>query len=75
MSEHTIFPAGRGLCFGGVGRADQRNPGRQDRTQIYSETREELKFRSGSILKPSLRYDYPLIPLNRASRPIKDEER
>ena len=27
------------------------------------------------ILKPSLRYDYPLIPLNRASRPIRDEER
>jgi len=27
------------------------------------------------VLKPSLRYDYPLIPPNRASRPIRDEER
>jgi hypothetical protein len=30
---------------------------------------------SGARVKPSLRYDYPLIPSNRASRPIRDEER
>ena len=28
-----------------------------------------------SHFKPSLRYDYPLIPPNRASGPIRDEER
>ena len=27
------------------------------------------------LLKPSLRYDSPLIPPNLASRPIRDEER
>jgi len=27
------------------------------------------------LFKPSLRYDYPLIPPNQASRPIRDEER
>ena len=29
--------------------------------------------RSDTEFKPSLRYDYPLIPPNRASRPIRDE--
>jgi len=28
-----------------------------------------------STLKPSFRYDYPTIPPNIASRPIRDEER
>jgi len=41
--------------------------------RIYSRT--ELLIGARRILKPSLRYDYPLIPPNRASRPIRDEER
>jgi len=28
-----------------------------------------------NVLQPSLRYDYPLIPPNLASRPIRDEDR
>jgi hypothetical protein len=30
---------------------------------------------TSGLFKPSLRYDYPLIPPNLASRPIRDEER
>ena len=43
--------------------------------QADTEFKDLKHIRGTHIIKPSLRYDYPLIPPNRASRSIRDEER